>query len=190
MIQSLFRKNPDYIEIYDNALSKKECEILINQFEKTDNIERGYMSNGYDPKKKNCLQLCYDVNDQSIVSNIIKLKLNSCIKQYNKKYCSLQKILNWKTYPDFNIQKYNGEDDGYKVWHCEHGKYEHNSKRIMAWMFYLNDAKSGTEFANYPTINAKMGRCVIWPSFWTHLHRGVIPNKGIKYIATGWFVYD
>ena len=60
----------------------------------------------------------------------------------------------------------------------------------MAWMFYLNDAKSGTEFANYPTINAKMGRCVIWPSFWTHLHKGVIPNRGIKYIATGWFVYD
>ena len=36
MIKSLFRKNPDFVEIYDNALSQKECEILINQFEKSD----------------------------------------------------------------------------------------------------------------------------------------------------------
>ena len=29
--------NPDFIGIYDNALTKKECEILINQFEKSGN---------------------------------------------------------------------------------------------------------------------------------------------------------
>ena len=56
----------------------------------------------------------------------------------------------------------------------------------MAWMFYLNDAKSGTEFMHFPTINARRGRLVIWPAFWTHTHKGVIPNKGVKYIITGW----
>jgi hypothetical protein len=28
--------NSDYFGIYDNALSKKECEIIINQFEKSE----------------------------------------------------------------------------------------------------------------------------------------------------------
>ena len=42
---------------------------------------------------------------------------------------------------------------------------------------------------NYPTVNAKMGRCVIWPAAWTHVHRGVTPNKGLKYIVTGWVTY-
>ena len=60
------------------------------------------------------------------------------------------------------------------------------SLRVLAWMFYLNDAKCGTEFMNYPTVSAKMGRLVIWPAGWTHLHKGVTPNRGLKYITTGW----
>ena len=89
----------------------------------------------------------------------------------------------------YNFQKYDGEDDGYKEWHCEHGADDYSSRRILAWMFYLNNAKSGTEFKRYPTVQGKRGRCVIWPSAWTHIHRGVA-NKGLKYIATGWVSYD
>ena len=70
------------------------------------------------------------------------------------------------------ISKYDGKDDGYKQW-IEHGNDKISSKRIMAWMFYLNNAKSGTEFANYPTINGKEGNM----DFWTHLHKGVTPNR-------------
>ena len=51
---------------------------------------------------------------------------------------------------------------------------------------YLNNAQSGTDFMHFSNVRAKMGRCVIWPAFWTHLHKGVIPNKGLKYIITGW----
>ena len=51
MIKSLFRKNPNFIEVYDNALSKKECEILINQFEKSDEQYIGETSNGYEPNR-------------------------------------------------------------------------------------------------------------------------------------------
>ena len=49
MIKSLFRRNPDFIEIYDNVLSKKECEILINQFEKSDEKDVGRTTGGYTP---------------------------------------------------------------------------------------------------------------------------------------------
>ena len=31
--------NPSFIEIYDNALTKKECEILISQFNKSPQCE-------------------------------------------------------------------------------------------------------------------------------------------------------
>ena len=38
----LFGKSDySFIEIYDNALTKKECEILINQFEKSDQTSDG-----------------------------------------------------------------------------------------------------------------------------------------------------
>ena len=63
------------------------------------------------------------------------------------------------------------------------------SLRVLAWMFYLNDAKSGTEFLNYPKVKAKKGRGIVWPAFWTHVHRSEA-NKGVKYIVTGWGSID
>jgi hypothetical protein len=56
---------------------------------------------------------------------------------------------------------------------------------------FFNDAKSGTRFYHQKLdMKAKAGRMVIWPAAWTHMHSGIIPNKGTKYIATGWFSYD
>jgi len=196
MIKSLFRKNLDYIEIYDHALSQKECEMLINQFEKSDEKFVGETTGGYTPEAKKCMQLCIDLNDRSIISTVIKPNLVSCITRYREKYHdNLLYISRWRLTHGASFQKYDGEEDGYKVWHCEHQTSSDDprddcSKRIMAWMFYLNDAKCGTEFYDRPTIKAKRGRCVIWPAFWTHLHRGVIPNIGLKYIVTGWISYD
>ena len=80
MIKSLFRKNPDFIEIYDDALSQKECEILVNQFEKSDEQFIGLTSDGYKPEEKKCMQLCVDLNDRSVISTIVKPNLISCIR--------------------------------------------------------------------------------------------------------------
>ena len=191
MIKSLFRKNSNFIEVYDNALSKKECEILINQFEKSDEQYIGETSNGYEPDQKKCMQLSVDLKDQSVVSNIVRENLISCMKKYKERYyTNLTQMMPWDYYHEASFQKYDGKEDGYKIWHCEHSPGEPFSERLMAWMFYLNDAKSGTEFYNRSTIRAKAGRCVIWPAFWTHTHRGVIPNVGLKYIITGWISYD
>ena len=191
MIRSLFGKNPDFIEIYDHALSQKECEILINQFEKSDDQSAGTTSGGYKPEEKKCTQLSVNLNDQSVISTVVKPHLVSHIKQYNEKYRDyLYYTSTWNFYREALLQKYDGKEDGYKVWHCEHNSEKSCSKRIMAWMFYLNDAKCGTEFYDRPTIKAKRGRCVIWPAFWTHMHRGVTPNIGLKYIITGWISYD
>ena len=38
-------------------------------------------------------------------------------------------------------------------------------------------------------VEAEQGKGVIWPAGWTHPHKGVTPNIGNKYIATGWFEY-
>ena len=56
-------------------------------------------------------------------------------------------------------------------------------------MFYLNDAKSGTDFMYHSTVQGKLGRCVIWPATWDYTHRSQLPNEGLKYIVTGWLNY-
>ena len=38
-------------------------------------------------------------------------------------------------------------------------------------------------------LKAEAGKCVIWPSGWTHMHRGIVAPDETKYITTGWFSY-
>jgi len=185
---NLFKKI-DYIEEYNNTLSKTECNRIISYFESQPQI-LGITYRGYDVNKKKCLQLLdTKFSDNTAVSNILFSKLWNCLKKYNEKYQELSLAYWWKVQDEYTIQKYSKEDDGFKIWHCEHGTGSASS-RILAWMFYLNSAKSGTEFFRYPTIKPKMGKCVIWPSSWTHMHKGVTPNDGLKYIVTGWVSYN
>tara|TARA_B100001996_G_scaffold38207_1_gene28053 strand:- start:230 stop:823 length:594 start_codon:yes stop_codon:yes gene_type:complete len=186
--------NSDYFGIYDNALSKKECEIIINQFEKSEQGPGKVYLDGVlqeVPAYKKCMTLdASNFDDGSVITNIVRPQLAKCNQRYNFEQPQLREISRWSLYSNYSIQKYETEDDGYKEWHAEAGGSGPVSNRILAWMFYLNNAKSGTEFMNYPTIRAKMGRCVIWPAGWTHVHRGVTPNKGLKYIVTGWITFD
>tara|TARA_B100000287_G_scaffold389378_1_gene399399 strand:+ start:537 stop:1112 length:576 start_codon:yes stop_codon:yes gene_type:complete len=176
----------DFFGVYDNALTKEECEILINQFEKSNQVNWGYTETGYQPEVKKCRQLtCYFSKGDNI-SNIVASSLVFYLDKYKKKYSSLDHSSLWKYYDGYSFQKYEDETQGYIAWHTEQSKSR--PERIMAWMFYLNDAKSGTEFMHFPTINAKRGRLVIWPAAWTHTHRGA-PNKSLKYIITGWISF-
>ena len=185
--------NSDFFGIYDNALTKKECQILINQFENSPKREGRSYSDGdlvVNEDQKKCIEVDNSsFSNKSVISRIINARLRECMDKYKKEYPSIDKfIARWVIDNAYNFQKYETEEDGFKVWHTEAGGAP-TARRVLAWMFYLNDAKSGTEFINYPTVNAKMGRCVIWPAGWTHVHKGVVPNKGLKYIVTGWASY-
>ena len=179
----------NYIEIYDNVLSVRECEMIISAFEEGGPTP-GFTSEGYEPDYKKSIDMRYSFTQSNKVTNIIYPNLIRNLKKYYKKYDDLLKnIWYYNLYDEFNIQKYETEEDGFKQWHCEHGPTARSSLRVLAWMFYLNNAKSGTEFKCYPTIGGKRGRLAIWPSAWTHVHKGA-PNKGLKYIATGWVSFE
>ena len=192
-IRSLVSNSEDFFGIYDNALSKKECEIIINQFEKS---EQGPGKIWQDrilkevPDYKKCITLQDTTfDDGSVITNIVRPQLTKCLQRYNFEQPQLIDLGYWNLDNEYVVQKYETEEDGYKDWHAEAAGSGPTSERILAWTFYLNNAKSGTEFMNYPTVRAKMGRCVIWPAGWTHVHRGGTPNKGLKYIVTGWISY-
>ena len=177
----------NFIEIYDNALTSTECKNLISYFEKS---PKGRGKLGYegeeiiDLDKKKCFELynC-DFSDPYLPSLIIKPSLINCVSKYNKKYKSLEYASSWCVYDKYTFKRYEREDDGFKIWHTEQCKG--NADRIFVWQYYLNNAKSGTEFMNYRNVNAKEGRCVVWPAGWTHMHRS-LPNKGLKYVISGW----
>ena len=88
----------------------------------------------------------------------------------------------------FNIQRYQ-PGGGFKKWHCERDSRD-NSNHLV-FMTYLNDVpEGGTEFLYQDLkLPAQKGLTVIWPSDWTHTHKGVISKEHEKYIMTGWYNY-
>jgi len=88
---------------------------------------------------------------------------------------------------DIRVQK-TKPSEGYHVWHCEKDTRD-TANRIMAFIGYLNDDYEGgeTEFLYESTrIQPKAGTLALFPSAFTHTHRGNPPLNGTKYIITGW----
>ena len=65
----------------------------------------------------------------------------------------------------------------------------YTSRRIIVVSLFLNTVEEGgeTEFLyQQKRVSAVQGSMILFPSTWTHVHRGNPPLSGNKYIATTW----
>ena len=88
----------------------------------------------------------------------------------------------------FKIHKVR-KTEGYHQWHYERGA-PIGLDRLLAYMTYLETPKKGgeTEFLHQSLrIEPIVGRTLIWPAGFTHMHRGNPPLDGEKMYITGWF---
>ena len=192
-------KQKSFISIYDNALSPEECKFLIDYFESDDETlskkQRGMTLGGEVVKDWKDSYDRYmdwyidDVYQQHPVHDIVANRINECCEKYKKENPELEEMPKWVVRDGFNMQKYE-PGGGYHILHCENYNVGRHSNNILAWMFYLNTVKEGggTRFENFDlNVNAVQGRCVIWPAYWTHMHKGITSKTFQKYIITGWF---
>ena len=77
-------------------------------------------------------------------------------------------------------------------WHIDGGSHEFSHRQLVA-VWYLNDVPGPGGETEFKTQNIKIkpeqGKLVLFPPFWTHEHRGVTLEAGIKYIATTWVIF-
>ena len=77
-------------------------------------------------------------------------------------------------------------------WHIDGGSHEFAMRQLVA-IWYLNtlEQQGGeTEFQYQDVrVSPQAGKLVLFPPFWTHLHRGSTPASGRKYIATTWVAF-
>lgn len=171
-------------------INPKICDGLIDYFEKNKKLQRsGMLDTGYEKNKKVSTDISVGMEDMDIVPYSFELK--NCVEEYKKVFPVLNKHLaSWAMRELINIQRYK-PGEGFFGWHTENSNLI-SSHRIMAFMTYLNTVESGGEtewFHQEVKIKPEKGLTLIWPSDWTHLHRGCIAKKEKKYIATGWFSY-
>ena len=90
----------------------------------------------------------------------------------------------------YNMQRYlPGE---YYHWHVDGGPGPFSQRQLVA-IWYLNDVEGPGGETEFPLQEAKItpeeGKLVLFPPFWTHVHRAVTLEKGVKYIATTWICF-
>jgi len=90
----------------------------------------------------------------------------------------------------YGIQRYNPGE--YYHWHIDGGSHEFSQRQLVA-LWYLNDVPGPggeTEFLFQDLqIKPEQGKLLLFPPFWTHEHRAVTMQQGVKYIATTWVVF-
>ena len=88
----------------------------------------------------------------------------------------------------FKIHKVR-KSEGFHAWHYEKSD-PNNSDRLLVYMTYLEVPEKGgeTEFLHQSLrIEPIVGRTLIWPAGFTHMHRGNPPLDGEKMYIDGWF---
>ena len=189
----------DFIEVYENTLTREVCDKVMTYTDlrlstMSEDKKRGLIGGDeIDVELKDSYDLHMKLDDDNEISISIRNALLPRIDKYIQSNPQLNLLPRWKYQNVYNLQKYN-PGMGFHSLHCENtgAKPKHSVNRLAAWMIYLNTITNGggTYFDNYDrTMDAVQGRCVIWPAYWTHMHKGIVSKTETKYIATGWISF-
>jgi len=129
------------------------------------------------------------LNQNESIKKVLDFVWDKATSDYFEKF--VKNYSYYKIHDGFNIQQYVAPGGHYNTWHCEHNyNAAWTSRRIAAWMIYLNTLDDGqTEFFHQDkSVYPEKGKLLIWPSFYTHIHRGSPVYKKDKFIMTGWIV--
>jgi len=172
-------------------IDEKICDDLVKFFNNTDQKGPGevyYFGEQVVKKdRKDSIETSFDPEADVKEWSNYKTELQKVLNLYLKKYPEANDVAKFGLVEGANLQHYK-PDSGYYSWHAER---QGISDRHLVFMTYLNDVdEGGTEFKNQKIkLPARKGLTTIWPTDWTHTHRGVISKTQDKYIITGWFNY-
>tara|TARA_B100000287_G_C20378699_1_gene680651 strand:+ start:127 stop:768 length:642 start_codon:yes stop_codon:yes gene_type:complete len=185
------KNNPDFIQVFDKVLTSDQCKHIIKYLDSQEK-KLGVVGAGeVNIEIKECWEVFGDFSNPNWVDSLLAEKLSEYIPLYRSMHPELDnQVQKWRLDPRYNMKKYD-PGKGYYGKHCE-TESVCSAFRMLVWMFYFNTVtdKGGTIFDNYDKIiDAIEGRLVIWPSYWTHIHRGIVSNTQTKYIASGWYSF-
>lgn len=174
-----------------NALPLDVCKEMIRRFEEDkENQYAGRISQSFveDTSMKRTTDLVTSGKENwKDLDNELFRSLSQALHEIREAYPFFKGPFKDNGYA---IQRYN--PGGYYHWHIDGGSHDFSDRQLVA-LWYLNDVEGPggeTEFS-YQQIKVKpeAGKLALFPPFWTHEHRAVTLEKGLKYIATTWVVF-
>ena len=169
--------NEDFIGVWDDVILDDFCNLIIKTLDESTQIvprNHTYVQDS---------QIDIAAFNPSVANHIL-CAVRVCLEQYLDWYPFLK---NFNFHSTTCLLQKTMPTEGYHGWHSETNNIACAS-RTLVWSVYFNDVDEGgeTEFLyQKQKIIPKAGRVLIFPSAFTHLHRGNPPYEA-KYIATGW----
>ena len=184
-----------FIGIYDDSLSESFCKDVVDYFDKMSNagfVCHSVVNGEFETRSERddrYMHLPGSLSVETLPTGWPQHyfdKLNTCLSDYCSMFSIQENLTSW----NFKIHSVD-VGQGYHIFHREYQKPE-NTDRVLVYMTYLNTPEAGgeTEFLfQHNRCEPKLGRTLIWPAYFTHLHRGNPVLKGRKVYLTGWFNY-
>ena len=177
----------DFILRYEGVYSEDERKRIIKEIDFLE--EKGYLFHKdtnlhlEDHKTVN-LGSAY-VPAGGAIADLILHKFQPCLSHYLKTFSILQKS-KFLVY-DCKVKKIPA-GGGFHNWHYENPSVIHSPRHLVIQAYLNDDFDAGeTEFLyQNRREEAVAGDVIIFPTAYTHTHRGNPPIGGTKYIATSW----
>ena len=170
-------KENNFILVKDNLLTNLECDKIIDYFK--DKIEKETSENGIN----------YAYFKEEDYKNLFFLKdiIQNYINNYTKLYEEFLYV-NKFSISSFRF-KHLKPGNFFKRWHSEHNFQ--NPYRIFCLQIYLSDHNCGTEFYTGKVILSKKGRGVIFPAYFTHIHKGQMCQEyKDRFLLSGYATFE
>ena len=190
----------EFVGIYDESVPVELCNGFVENYEeakknrtitdlKMENNGLGFTDTSNPLEKKDeamfVMPLTSSIYPRPPVETYFQF-LNQCFGLYLQRYSI---TFGAPLFNDiFKIHKVR-KSEGFHSWHYERAAPA-QIDRIMAYMTYLEVPEKGgeTEFLHQSLrIDPVVGKTLIWPAGFTHMHRGLMPLEGEKMYITGWF---
>jgi hypothetical protein len=173
-----------FLQGYPQALPRELCEQLIARFEKDERKHPSRTATRVNPLVRTGTMLDIPLYPEwADVCNLVTRVTRACLDDYIQRYPMLQSLAkpeNCLITPPFIERIEPGQGYGYHIDAGPGGTYD----RFVSGLFYLRDIDEGghTEFPfQLSRIVPRAGMLLLFPPFWTHLHRGVSPARTVKY---------
>jgi len=184
-------KRDTFIFEKHNALAADICKEMIRRFEASEDEQyegRIGQTVSKDRSIKHTTDLVTSGKEHwKDLDNELFRSLSTVIHEFRESFPFFKGLFKDMGY---GIQRYlPGE---YYHWHIDGGSHEFSHRQLVA-LWYLNDVPGPggeTEFLYQDlSIKPEAGKLLLFPPFWTHEHRAVTLEQGVKYIATTWVVF-
>lgn len=163
----------DLVKVYDDIISPKMCEDLIEKYDTAESHER-HETKIY---KFNQLGLMQSLGLEQDVIQMFVIGFDQYRKWLESQGNSF--LPETLSFEQVRIKKY--ATDGYFKEHVDSWS-NGTSKRFLSAFVYLNDS-GGTKFFD-KVVKAKAGRMVIFPPQWMFPHTGLVGKKPKYFMST------